>query len=104
MPCRYYHYALFTICGQTSPADQLINTFRDTHIPKKWRAAFAESEIISWGNAIGEGSFGVVKEAVSRTHGAVAIKTQTFRLKDNAGLLDKLRRCLISVIVLVGWL
>ena len=86
------------ICRQTSPVRVLITTFRDTHIPERWRAAFGESEIISWGNPIGTGSFGVVKEAISRTYGVVAIKTQTFRLKDNDGLLDKLRRCYMSVL------
>ena len=89
------------ICCQTSPVRVLITAFRDTHIPEKWRAAFGESEIISWGNPIGTGAFGVVKEAMSRTYGTVAIKTQTFRVKveNNEGLLDKLRRCYMPVLL-----
>jgi serine/threonine protein kinase len=71
---------------------KLVSTFRETQLPQKWRAAFAESEVVSSGNAIGTGSFGVVKDAISRTYGPVAIKTQTFTCKDKAVLLGKLGR------------
>ena len=71
---------------------KLVSTFRDSQFPQKWRAAFAESEVVSSGNAIGTGSFGVVKDAISRTYGPVAIKTQTFPCKEKAVLLDKLGR------------
>ena len=50
---------------------KLVSTFRDSQFPQKWRAAFAESEVVSSGNAIGTGSFGVVKDAISRTYGPV---------------------------------
>lgn len=72
----------------------LVKKFREISIPNKWRAAFdGDTESIRWGNVIATGTFGVVKEATSGTHGAVAIKTQTFPLKPNTGLLDKLTRC-----------
>jgi hypothetical protein len=72
----------------------LVKKFREISIPNKWRAAFGgDTESIRWGNVIATGTFGVVKEATSGTHGAVAIKTQSFPLKPNTGLLDKLTRC-----------